>query len=164
MPVDNIKLSLTCHISEDILNARDVFIYHDLVFIPGYNSTGEIYKYTSQIKNLRITYFPASTIWHVENSIHKFADGGNYTDFGLKKLATAIEELSEILKLHISQATIKKLECGCNINVPDANATFLRLGSYKGKNTNRSTIMVKRMELQHTLIITVLKHTIKLHK
>lgn len=44
MPVDNIKLSLTSHISEEILNARDIFIYHDLLFIPGYNATGEIYK------------------------------------------------------------------------------------------------------------------------
>src|ERR1035437_9095705 len=133
MPVDNIKLSLTCHISEDILNARDVFIYYDLVFIPGYNTAGEIYKYTSTIRNLRITYFPASTIWYVENSLHKFIDGCNYTDFSLSKLKLAIEELSENLDLNILEARIKKIECGCNISVPDADAACMRLESYKGK-------------------------------
>src|ERR1035437_2561676 len=133
MPVDNIKLSLTSYIPEEILDARDIFIYHDLVFIPGYNTTGEIYKYTSTIRNLRITYFPASTLWYIENSLHKFIDGCNYTDFSLSKLKLAIEELSENLDLNILEARIKKIECGCNISVPDANATFLRLGSYKGK-------------------------------
>ena len=133
MPVDNIKLSLTCHISEEILDVRDIFIYHDLLFIPGYNTAGEIYKYTSTIRNLRITYFPASTLWYIENSLHKFIDGCNYTDISLSKLKLAIEELSENLDLNILEARIKKIECGCNIFVPDADAACMRLESYKGK-------------------------------
>jgi hypothetical protein len=60
--------------------------------------------------------------------------GNNHSDFTKSKLIAALQELKHITQENIFEADIQQLEIGCNIIVPDANAAWKNLGSYKGRN------------------------------
>ncbi len=112
----------------------DLINYKGLECIPGMNSQGQIFKYTSNLKNLRIMFLPYSGKCVISNSLHKYAHEFNYTDFTMTDLKNTVAELSDILSLDISNAAIRKIEYGCNIELPDPDIVCADLHSYKANN------------------------------
>lgn len=132
--IDNIKFELPANIPQHLLFGDKPFTHYEMQFIPSYGEHGDIYGFWAKIRNLRVTVYRSTGNYRVENSIHKFAMGNNYSDFTRSKLLLSLQELSFILQENIHEAVIKHIEIGCNIIVPDANGAWKKLGSYKGKN------------------------------
>lgn len=106
------------------------FEYKGLIYSPKFNN-GQIIRYETQCKNLRVYLYPEKV--YLLNSLHKFYKGNNYSDFTKSELRAAIEAISDITGIRWKQATVKKIEYGCNASVNAANAIH-SLQSYKGKD------------------------------
>ena len=132
MPVDNIKIQLNERLPQVAFKSTEPFEFRDLLFSPCYSKTGELYGFTSELQNLKIRMLLSTNRIIIENSLHKYLDTSNHSDFPVSGLKKAIERLSDHLHIDIREGVIKKIECGCNINVPDATEAWRRLRSYKG--------------------------------
>jgi hypothetical protein len=132
---DNVKLIfLANNLPQHLLFGSEPFTHYGLKFIPLYSKKeGEIYGFRTWINNLKLEVYRYNSAYCLENSLHKFSMGNNHSDFTKTKFIAALKELSHTLQENIFEADIKQLEVGCNIIVPDANAAWKNLGSYKGK-------------------------------
>jgi hypothetical protein len=108
---------------------RKPFVYNNIIYSPKYID-GEIICYEAKLKNLRVYVYPQKAI--LVNSIHKYWHGCNSNDFTLGEALEAIKEISNITGFNWMQATVKKLEYGCNI-IDNASKVIRSLKSYKGK-------------------------------
>lgn len=133
MPIDNIKIELFKGVKHLILNRREPFELANLTFSPKYSTKGEIYAFIAELRNLRISLQLGFDRCIIENSLHKYLHNSNHSDFNLSELQSVIEELSDLLHIDVSKGIIKKVECGCNILVDDAESAWQQFISYRGK-------------------------------
>ena len=111
---DDIKI--TCNetpMGLTLPNDREPFEHAGLTFVPTYSRTGEIQHWTTDCKNLRFKVTQSSTT--VQNSLHKYAHGVNFTDFSFTEVCKTVNELSDFLEWDSSQIEVKKLAFGVNI-------------------------------------------------
>ena len=129
--VDNITLVKDSKPPPQLHRAKEKpFECNGLIYSPKFNN-GQIIRYEGQLKNLRLYLYPDKV--YLLNSLHKFYKGNNYTDFSLSELRAAIEAVSDKTGIHWKQATVKKIEYGCNVPV-NVKSVIHSLQSYKGKD------------------------------
>lgn len=113
--IDNIKISILClelaHLFYGKTNSVD---FNGIVFNPVIFQS-QVVKWVANYKNLRLTFI--KDLLFIENSIHKFYHGNNYSDFTYLNLNQAFIDLSVALNLDLLVAEVKKIEYGCNIEV-----------------------------------------------
>ncbi|MEJ7674997.1 MAG: hypothetical protein WKF59_20430 [Chitinophagaceae bacterium] len=131
--IDNITVSISAPMHSIPRYSKDVFEYRNLTFVPRFSTSGELYQYESDLKNLRVRLRPATDKVIICNSFHKYAVGNNYTDFTLKDLHDTCEELADVLDVDVFEGSIKKIEYGCNVLVDDAYLPWQKLLSYQNK-------------------------------
>ena len=134
MPIDNITIQLKDAIPAIALKENGPFEYWGLIFVPHHSITGEIYEFTAKFKNLWIRIQPPHNRCIIQNSWHKFLHGSNYTDFTISDIDKVASLLSDQLQVNVHDAIIKRIECGCNITVPDCKSTWNRMGSFRTKD------------------------------
>ncbi len=129
--IDNITLMLATKPPPQLHKAGgQPFEYKGQAYCPKYRN-GQLCSYEAQIKNLRIYLYPEKV--YLLNSLHKFYKGNNYTDFYLSECRAAIEAVSDITGIRWKDATVKKIEYGCNVNLNPENV-INSLQSYKAKD------------------------------
>ncbi len=131
MPIDCAKFLIDTNVAKIVRNNIEPFIYQDILLIPHFTKAGALKCFQGELRNLRIYFFPISNKLRITNSLHKYAHGCNYTDFKLSEFKNTIEELSDFFHENLFEGDVKSFEIGCNIIVPDANASWKRLASYK---------------------------------
>lgn len=99
-----------------------------------------ITHYVGDLENLRLKV-GKNTI-RLQNSLHKFLNQNNYTDFTLENVKESIQKISSLTSIDWSQASVKAMEYGININyttdlfpedfIRDRDKPFL-IESRKGK-------------------------------
>lgn len=88
-------------------------------------------KFQARIDNLIVQVSSLGTI--VFNSIHKYYDGYNNSDFTLSNFKEAIEKLSDITLIDWFASKPNKLEVGANIQISDVQFYLNSLYSYGTK-------------------------------
>ena len=132
--IDNITISIDAKMPVGVFVGNNAVEFNEKLFIPKFSIFGDVTEYSTKYKKLYIKFKPASNKLIIVNSLHKFCHGNNYSDFTLTELHDVVEELSDGLSHDIFGGEIKKIECGCNIHVPDATAAYQQLKSYHGKS------------------------------
>lgn len=128
--IDDLKLEMPCFLlNEQRLNELKPFSWGAIIFSPAYNSDGECYYFKSKLKNLHLKICPGRLI--IENSIHKFFKGNNYSDFPMCQVHDCLYQLAEILGFEFWDATITKLTTSINLQC-DAEKYIDKLQTYKG--------------------------------
>lgn len=75
--------------------------------------TGEIIKYQGIFKNLRFTLKAGKL--NIENSLHKFYKGNNYSDYSFSELMKTVNQIEKFTTIKAKELNIKKLEFALNI-------------------------------------------------
>ena len=116
---------------------KEPFEWLGIDFVPRYNKEVFITSYSGNYGGLHITILPYNRI-RVENSLHKFHKGNNYSDFSHSEICNAIDELYDKFNISAECWEIKKLEFGFNIQVPQAAKNYVPLFlSYKEKKFHK---------------------------
>ncbi|HYH15439.1 MAG TPA: hypothetical protein VD794_09470, partial [Flavisolibacter sp.] len=107
---------------------------HKLLFFPNQKGEDDII-YEARLKNLlfRISSRRPSVIT-LYNSIHKFYDNYNHTDFALSDIANAFAMISEASGLDWFKAVPIEFAVGLCIQVSDIDALLSNLVSYKSQS------------------------------
>lgn len=132
--VDNIGFSIKRDVSKIVNGRKEAFMLWAILFIPFFNKIGDLKYFKGFLNNLQIKLNPYSNKIFITNSLHKYKHGCNYTDFPLSQLKETIYELSDLLHENLLDANVNQTECGCNIIVPDSNASWKRVKSYNSKS------------------------------
>jgi len=109
--IDNFKV-------EDVENAHSIpsrtkpFKLFDLNFYPRYNQEGKYAYHFATFENLvaKIT----GGRFTLENSLHKFVHGNNYTDFTHSEIVIAIERIEDKFKISSKNLKLKRIEVAVN--------------------------------------------------
>lgn len=90
----------------------------------------ESYKYASTIKNLKISYEGRQL--KIKGSLHKYANGNNYSLFTYEEAKNVLHELSDIIGVSLNQFIVTSIELGLNIQLDAEVERYLNiLHSYK---------------------------------
>ena len=106
------------------------FEYNGILYSPKYRH-GEVQRYEGQLKNLRFYLYPDRI--YLFNSLHKYWTDNNHSDFHLREMRNAIEAVNEDTGINWHNATVKKIEYGCNVEA-NAPRTYRSLLGYRGKD------------------------------
>lgn len=109
----------------------------DLKLIEQRNSMNFDYvKYVRKYKNLNFTVIGSELT--ISNSIHKFINGDNYSDFTYSNLIQFVFEIEELTKIPSDKLFIKKLDFSLNIEVEKKPYQYLPLfETYKNKEFDK---------------------------
>jgi hypothetical protein len=106
-----------------------------ILFTPDFDDEGNITKYKSSLKNLRVELSKEKIT--VKNSWHKFAHSGDNSGlFDVESLIEVIKELSNIFRTELRSAVIKRITLGINVIVAKAEPYWKNILSYKGTFPN----------------------------
>jgi hypothetical protein len=106
-----------------------------VLYVPVFDRrTGELTRYDSELRNIRVSWYPNSGKYFVRNSLHVYRNGNNYSDFCLSGIRDSLEMLSDDLSVNIFEGRVHHLEYGCNIRVENPERLSRALVSYKSKN------------------------------
>jgi hypothetical protein len=96
--------------------------------------TNEVSSYRGSFRNLHLKIFTDSRLLKVENSIHKFYKGENYSTFTRRENETALNEFEELIKIPLDRFIVKGIGIGLNISLNDTPEMYLPIPqSYRGK-------------------------------
>ena len=91
------------------------------------------YKYASTIKNLRFTY--EGSRLKITGSLHKYANGNNYSLFTYEDARKVLHKLSDIIGIPLERFVITSIELGINIQMDKEIEHYLRIiHSYKSNS------------------------------
>lgn len=117
---------------------------------------GEVIKYTSNFKGLRLTIREDELL--IQNSLCKFYNGYNHLNFTYQELLTTKSMLEEQFDMCLDNARIRHFEFGVIIKVAKPSLIYNMLGMYKNRipqqMTYRGTIYgVRHENTTHSLKI-----------
>ncbi|MDL2212928.1 hypothetical protein LJC72_05765 [Bacteroides sp. OttesenSCG-928-D19] len=88
------------------------------------------WNYSTNIKNLRVTY--RGRHLSIDGSLHKYAKGNNYSLFTYEEAKRTIKELSEYIGISLERFIVSKMELGLNLPMDNNSEQYLGiLHSYK---------------------------------
>lgn len=87
--------------------------------------TGELGGMRGRIRNISVYEFPWGV--SIEGSLCKFAHGSNLIDLSFEEARNALVELGELTKLDVREATVTRLEFGCNLVMKSSVARYFPL-------------------------------------
>ena len=109
---------------------RDNFYWLGQEFYPLFKQ-GHHDGFCADVDGLRLTYSILKRTLTIQNSLHKFLKGNNYSDFNFSEIQQAIQKLEDGLGLNLQNAQCLKEEHGINIEANES--TYKNCVSYKGK-------------------------------
>lgn len=98
----------------------------NLIGIPNLTNFS-IYNYRALYKNLLFRL--GNETLNINNSLHKFVLGENYSDFTMSKLQTAVKAIENLTDISASKYTIHKCELGLNIETVLPGKEYLSMFS-----------------------------------
>lgn len=113
--IDNIKAEFESDIFNDFKPEDFYKPFHQfgIDFYPKYNRQGKYSHHIGSYKRLSIKAY--LNCIKIENSLHKFSKGNNYSQFTKSEIVSVIEELEEVFGIPSYLIKVKKLEVGINI-------------------------------------------------
>ena len=81
------------------------------------SKTDKVLSYSYKLENLKL--FLVGNKLTIQNSLHKYYKGNNYTPFSYDEFTDAVAQLSDTVQTDLTNALIPKFEFG--INIPVAN-------------------------------------------
>jgi hypothetical protein len=130
--VDNIKaVKGFCYPQAALKAWGNPFNWNGLKYVPKYNQWGDVTRYESNLRNLKILMYCDRII--LINSIHKFFLGNNYSDFNLSKMESSIHAICCHTGINWWDADVKRIEYGCNVNT-SSSQVVKNLLAHKGKD------------------------------
>lgn len=101
-----------------------------LELIPSGVSKDESLKYSSRIRNLRVTY--EGRRLRITGSLHKYAKGNNYSLFTYEDAQKVLRDLSNMLEISLERFIVSSIELGLNIQLDKDVVNYLQtIYSYK---------------------------------
>lgn len=88
------------------------------VFYPLWNREGKYIYHHSLVENL-VAKINLQGKLTIENSLHKFWHGNNFTDFTLSEIQTSISQIENIFKISSNEFLLKKVEAGLNVTADE---------------------------------------------
>lgn len=79
------------------------------------NDPFPVKRYERKFKNLKFTI--TGNVLVVQNSLHKFYHGNNFSDFTFSELKKSIIEVEHLTEVNSKDWKITSMELGCNINL-----------------------------------------------
>jgi hypothetical protein len=114
--IDNIKFSFPAHFSKEILDRHPGIVkFMGNEYTPIFSQKNDVYAYKATDGNLLIRLVPHDGKVVIENSLHKYYHENNSGDFYLSDIVKVVNYLSNKFKFKSSEAVIKKIEFGVNI-------------------------------------------------
>lgn len=124
--IDNFK-------AEDVENVYSIpsstkpFNLFGETFYPRYNFEGKYRCHSASYRNLVIKITGGRLT--IENSLHKFINSNNYSDFTFSELNNAIEQIESKLKIQSEHLKLKRIEVAVNIEyLEQFNNLFILYG------------------------------------
>lgn len=110
------------------------FYWRDILFKPTYGNGNETFvkNYFADIKGLKVVLEDDKLF--INNSLHKFFKGDNYSDFSRSELIQSIDLLSDNLGVCDKSIIPNFLEFGINTSFSDVTSYLYSMALYKGKN------------------------------
>ena len=129
--IDNVTLVKHCKMPKILSCAKgDRVEYRGLIFDTQADGKGDN-RFVGKLKNLRLYCYPDRIV--IRNSIHKYIHGHNFTDFNLSDKLRAVEMLSDQTGFDLSDAVVRSMEYGCNIE-ENASKSYGALKCYMNKD------------------------------
>lgn len=129
---DNITLIKVCKPPIEFFESQgEPYKFKDHCYTPRFDNAGNLKGYQTKIKNLMI--YVGETKSTLKNSLHKYYHNGNWNDFYLCEVKSALALISDTTGINWFDATANKIEYGCNI-IENATSLVTSLKSYKAKD------------------------------
>ncbi len=111
--VDNFKAEYV-DLVKPIRSISKPFERFGLIFQPHYNYTGKYVYHWASLENELVIKIWKNGRMIIQNSLHKFFIGNNFTNFTRQEVKLAVEKIENILQLPATKFKIINLECAVN--------------------------------------------------
>jgi hypothetical protein len=136
--IDNVSLSID--VGECVLapeKVDDVLVVGNLEFF-GCRNRRDLRTYTYKAQEANLLFTLANQTLRINNSLHKFIAGENYTDFSASQLKTAVEKIEELTGMASEKMLLHTCELALNIETElPANEYLDKFSMYRFKEFDK---------------------------